>query len=362
MDSEEILLQALSGAASGYTSPYSVYGNIGTTVSDAGVKSAITANNSRDRRESLIAAALGGLTSGLFGGLAENDVREQNDLYKQVLAEALAGNATTRPDDLDANLFKQATDTAELFKVKRMLESEQAKQSLKAEVLKARLLEQAKEEGKLGAYGGGSDDRNLLNPIAKEIRNIENEGYERIIGQSPYKDFLSIRSSFNKLKGLAKEDSRPASIGMIYNLSKIWDPDGRVTDGDYKLNADAQSALDNAYGDWKSIVMGKGKLSAEAKKKILDAANVAYADAGDVYTSTRDDIFAWVDSNRGNSKNLPVPNYEPFDSEAFYKELLASSTPTDSTMAAKTLAAAKAEQARRNKLKAQAVNLNNTAD
>lgn len=149
--------------------------------------------------------------------------------------------------------------------------------------------------------------------LRDQILKLEGDTYSRIKGLPSATQFADIDANFRTLQALSKQDSRPASVGMIASLARIWDPMGTVREGEYALNAQAQSALDSLVGDWREIVMGKGRLSIGAKKAIITAAAQKYNEFGAKYAAEQSDLYNALKSQGGNPANVPTSKYSPFD-------------------------------------------------
>jgi hypothetical protein len=147
----------------------------------------------------------------------------------------------------------------------------------------------------------------------KTTQDLNNEAYERATKLPVYNQISDISSSFKGLVSLAEEDSKIANIGMINSLARIWDPSARITDSDYTLNANAQSALDTLVGDWKTIVSGKGNLSADTKSKMIAAGAQKYNSFIDEYETATGTVVEDYARQGANKNNIPLPKFDKYE-------------------------------------------------
>jgi hypothetical protein len=141
---------------------------------------------------------------------------------------------------------------------------------------------------------------------------IEDKTYNRITKIPAYSTYSDIETNFKTLLSLKDQNSRPASVGMIASLARIWDPASTVREGEFALNANAQSALDNIYGDWREIVLGEGRLGDAAKESIIKAAAAKRNDFGKVYQDQTEGLLKSMEKLGGKRENIPVLRYEPY--------------------------------------------------
>ena len=168
----------------------------------------------------------------------------------------------------------------------------------------------ARYDALLAKTGG---DRKLADQLFVPSQKLNEDAYNKIVNLPQYKNLSDIQSNFKSLISLAQEDTRPASIGMISSIARIWDPGGTVREGEYKLNSEAQSALDSIYGDWRSIVMGKGKLSPEAKGNLIAAASQKYNAFGQDLEDQKNIIYQDLEAKGGSRKAVPILPFSPYE-------------------------------------------------
>lgn len=304
------------------------------------------------------ASSLGGLLGGGLQGFGTDYQNTLTDRYNSAVLQGLNGQEPSA-EGLSPGLFGAAKRGAQLFGALRragQIEQEDAadatvdlqeklidiearkrlaqivaedrawKQSAGGgEAPKAGLVVLGKGEAAPGASSSlDLPEGNPNNPYYKDqlekakylkdqILKLESDTYTRIKGLPSATQFADIDANFRTLKALAKQDSRPASVGMIASLARIWDPMGTVREGEYALNAQAQSALDSLVGDWRQIVLGKGKLSTGAKKAIITAAAQKYNEFGAKYGAEQGALYDALKAQGGNPANVPSSTYTPFD-------------------------------------------------
>lgn len=147
----------------------------------------------------------------------------------------------------------------------------------------------------------------------KRLSELENTTYNRITGAPVTKSYQDIEANFNSLQALAKEDSKTATVGMINALARIWDPGVSVREGDIKINADAQSVLDQTLGDWRGYLTGKSQLSAETKQRMISAAARKYNEFGKQYDAERGLLLDALKRQGGNPENVPTRGFNPYE-------------------------------------------------
>lgn len=164
-------------------SPYDDFANIGTQVAQTAAKIAPQATSSRDRREALIATALGGLTSGFFGGLDTNYRNRQESLYQDILTDALrTGELGEKPEGLDEALFGKADRMTKLFALVNEIKDRDTKQAAEA-ALEAKIVdayldnprEAARAEAMLKARNS-AEIQEIATPVEELETNIASSG------------------------------------------------------------------------------------------------------------------------------------------------------------------------------------------
>lgn len=152
----------------------------------------------------------------------------------------------------------------------------------------------------------------------KRLGDLEKTTYDRITGLPIAKQFSDIEANFNTLQALSGEDSKPAAVGMISALARIWDPAATVREGEYKINSEAQSVLDQIVGDWKSAISGKNPLSPETRQRMISAAAQKYNQFGQQYSGDRKLLIDALSAQGGNPANVPTRDFKPFEGKGIF--------------------------------------------
>lgn len=285
---------------------------------------------------------LTGLGTGLGTGLSKDYQSRAKSAYQDVLIKSLAGQNVEKPSVLSKDLFGKAKQQSQLFNLIAGLKEADAQREFNAartgkyqDLLtsqgwvvgpdgkmtyspildpaeQAKAIEKAKLAGESEFYGS-DPSKNPNNPLVKAARGLESDTYGRITKLPSYVQFSDIEPNFKTIIALAKEDSRPASIGMISALARIWDPGGTVREGEYAINSQAQSALDSIVGDWRELILGKGKLKPKGKTAIIDAAAQKYNEFGSKYDADREALYKALEAQGGSRANIPTPEFNKYD-------------------------------------------------
>lgn len=310
-------------------------GGSGSDVSDIGnFQKAVAANNIFSQLAPQVASApfntsnwsLGqtvGITAGkaflssLLNAIGQRQQSDQLNSLASVLPQLYEDPlAVSAPEGVDPQAFAG-------LKLSTLARADRSKsdalQSLMKEILSVKLaapIAAAKARGELegkNSFYNEQGTENPEDPAVKLRKSLETDTYNRITKLPSYIQFSDIDANFRTLKELSKETSRPASVGMISALARIWDPMGTVREGEYNINSQAQSALDSIIGNWKEIVLGEGKLSPESKQKIIGAAATKYNEFGNKYTQEKSALYDALKAQGGNPLNVPTSEYTPFE-------------------------------------------------
>lgn len=301
-----------------------------------------------------VAEAGKSILAGLLGGFAERKQAENQQKLSAVMPDLFNNPEQVQNPGLNPALFEQARLNFSADKMQReeALRQEMLKQVLEREDFKFKeqykdrisveneipSIRAQKVQSILGnealqsalqdqpsvlpgtAPAATSLDATLLKGGTKDdfykekdrIQKLESDTYNRIVKIPSYAQFSDIAANFSTLQALANEDSRSASVGMISALARIWDPGGTVREGEYAINSNAQSALDNIIGDWREIVSGAGKLGPDAKKSILSAAAAKYNAFGQIYDQEARALYQALEKQGGDPSNVPTTKFSPF--------------------------------------------------
>ncbi len=77
---------------------------------------------------------------------------------------------------------------------------------------------------------------------------------------------------FRSMVESSNKDSAAADLDFVYGVAKIFDPDSVVREGEMKLVGKAQSIPEDVKGFIKRAAMGEGRLTPEARHRILEVA------------------------------------------------------------------------------------------
>lgn len=264
--------------------------------------------------ENVLASAGQAFLASALDRIGQNRAADQYAKVAQVLPSLYANPSSVAvPEGVDPEAF----GALKLSAISRGAGSKQkAIQELFSKRQEAIASEMGKIQGRQEAYKqmGIKDPED---PLAKITRDLEADTYARITKLPSYVQFSDIDANFRTLTKLAQEDSRPASIGMISALARIWDPQGTVREGEYAINSQAQSALDSILGNWRELILGKGKLSPEGKQTIISAAAQKFNEFGKKYSSEQEELYKALEGQGGARTNIPTPGYTPFDINSF---------------------------------------------
>jgi len=293
--------------------PYAQWGQVPELGSQLVLQGA--ASGAYSPKEILIGGLLTGLGQGLFSGASKSYQSRAKEAYDTALGASLAGQDLDRPAVLDQDVFDLAKKQGLLFKLQKGAAREKAAQDLQTAGMEAYLKSQMGKKGEFSAYDNmeANDAASFLDPRKKAVLDYEGKIYDRITKSPTYVQFSDIDKNFQALKALAPLDNRAASVGMISSLARIWDPEGTVREGEYRLNAAAQSALDDIYGGWREVVEGKGRLSPQAKNDIIQAAGAKYNEFGKAYEAEREAQYQALEKLGGSRANIPTFDFEPFE-------------------------------------------------
>lgn len=303
---------------------YSELGGIGSQLADTTVQ---YAGSGGDVGESLLYGAILGMLGGGLEQYGANYAADQLSLANKIL---LGGSeaGVDLPTDLKVKsaAYRDAMAKERLDKRNTLIDELNLKNTADLVKHKATSLydesrigpkitkEQSALEDLLPGGAGTSmvGRPGALTQAGQTIQELEKQTYDRIIGLPTYTTFSDISENFATLQELSKLDSRPASVGMISSLARIWDPNGVVRPGEYELNAQAQDILNEVVGNWKEVVLGEGKLQPVGKQRILEAAGAKYNEFGKKYIGERDQLYDALELQGGSRAYIPTMGYEPY--------------------------------------------------
>ena len=181
-----------------------------------------------------------------------------------------------------------------------------------------------KKGGELDAYrsyydassGALPSDNLPLDPTerGKAILQLEDTAYKRVVDSPVYKQFSDINSNFKTLVALKDKEEGPAAPAMITAFTRILDPGSTVREGEYKtVNQNIQSLLDQLQGNWRAAMQGKTPLGKKAREALVEIAAEKYNEFGKAYEGHRSSVLETLARQGGNTQNLPITGFEPFE-------------------------------------------------
>jgi hypothetical protein len=115
---------------------------------------------------------------------------------------------------------------------------------------------------------------------------------------------------FRSMVQSATRNTAAADLDFVYGIAKIFDPDSVVREGEMKLVGQAQSLPEEIKGYIKRVAMGEGRLTSEARDRILQVAQTRINEIRSAYDTRVNPYRAIADRHRINVDDiLPVlPN------------------------------------------------------
>lgn len=150
-------------------------------------------------------------------------------------------------------------------------------------------------------------------------QRFDNEGKLRGELEAPLKQFQTSTRIFGTMMDAASKDDKIADISLISGIAKLRDPDSAVMQGEFNVNSDTASWLEKQFGNVRSVVDGKGKLTPDIRAKMLDAAKDYWENSRSQY-----ELAAAPRRDMAIRQNLNPENVimVPYD-KGSYAELLA---------------------------------------
>jgi hypothetical protein len=123
-------------------------------------------------------------------------------------------------------------------------------------------------------------------------------------GLPEVKRFGEAITSFRSMVASHDKDSAAADLDYVYGVAKIFDPDSVVREGEMKLVGSAQSLPEDIKGYIKRVAMGEGRLTPEARLRILEVANTRMTELRSAYEQ-RAGVYGGI-SDRYNMRREDV--------------------------------------------------------
>lgn len=313
------LLSPTTQASIAAANPYYKGQGVADTVGDIALKTVASDPTRYGLGQTAAVTGISGLLSGLFGGAGDNYQNTLTERYGKVLDGDLSAKA-----DLPSGLFNQAARERGLFDLQPKLNEI----AMNSEVEKAKQMAGAKIQGELDAYGSGGQNSNVLSPITKEIRGIEDDATTQIKTTPATNNFMDIKSSFDTMKGTISQNTKGATLAFISSFARVLDPGSTVKEGEIKNAANTQAYLEKLGYDIKGLFSGEATLGENAKIAMLEAASSKYNSYGNDYQKVVELYRGRAKSRGGNPERVFGPaEFKPFDTSEFFKEMLAKTQP-----------------------------------
>ena len=173
-----------------------------------------------------------------------------------------------------------------------------------------------KEDYKSGLdFGKNADAKQAQN------RTYENQLANRLEGEE-YKNFQTTNRIFGTMVKAATKDDKVSDVTLISGIAKLRDPGSIISPGEYRVNdREAQSWLEKQYGDLRSVVEGKARLSPATRAKMLAAASDFFETARSSYESKADPIAKLAEREGLNPANVVLVPYKQTDYADLFKSV-----------------------------------------
>jgi hypothetical protein len=103
---------------------------------------------------------------------------------------------------------------------------------------------------------------------------------------------------FRSMVESAKNPSSAADLDFVYGIAKIFDPESVVREGEMKLVGHAQSIPEAIKGQMEAAVMGRARLTPEARARILETARTRMGELEGSVNTTLDPYKGRADRSR----------------------------------------------------------------
>jgi hypothetical protein len=290
--------------------PYSGFVAVGNQGAQA-----VLSNPSLSLRDKILGAAISGLTGGTFQGLSDSYRARAQDAYTQSVLASLQGNTIERPDVLSPSIFADASNQANIFKLKAAMEEQSADRSFKNEIAKSIALDSIKGDqetknailkaklekpwlsdsidqivgGNKEARPIASDDPNMwMSPEekqkaseqkAKDAIAVSDAMRKEITGRAEFQKFSEIGSRFNALRQALTDPAAIADSEFVYGVAKVLDPDSVVRESEAGQVIDSQSIPAALVGRLNKMLSGEQAISPTDRVDLLRLVGRNYDEA-----------------------------------------------------------------------------------
>lgn len=210
----------------------------------------------------------------------------------QALANGISGLATGNRTDPQGMMEQNIRAKFEAFKREGLTNSQAmlaAMDPKASEIAVQRLLEKKKysfAQAQDGSFVNQDPDTGRVNlaygtPGAKfeDVASLRKE-----VGSLPeVKRYAEAAPIFNSMIKNRDVNTAAADLDFVYGVAKIFDPESVVREGEMKLVGKAQSLPEDIKGMMGQVAMAKGRLTPEARQRILEVAQTRMGELRDSY-------------------------------------------------------------------------------
>lgn len=136
------------------------------------------------------------------------------------------------------------------------------------------------------------NDQRLVNPQTgrvlvgpAQVASMDNiSGIRKEISGLPeVKRYGEAAPIFRSMVESQSRDTAAADLDFVYGIAKIFDPESVVREGEMRLVGQAQSLPEDVKGFIKRVAMGEGRLTPDARYRILEVANTRMGELRGAY-------------------------------------------------------------------------------
>lgn len=259
-----------------------------------------------------------------LGGYGQSQEAEQLNKVNAILPQLYADpSSITVPDGVDPEAFAGLKASAIRDNFLRGNKLEDLKNSAIAELFTSDAKKkldlkyagaeaEAKKAGELSALGTDVPGSPTYEK-GQDTKKLEKDYYDKIVNLPQYKLLADVDSNFKALTELSKQDSKAADIGLISTIARIRDPNSTVREGEYKMNAETQSYLDQVAGNWRQTITGDSRLQPFDKAKIIASVAPKYNELGSSYATEKAKLIDALRAQNGDPSHVPALEFSPFD-------------------------------------------------
>lgn len=257
----------------------------------------------------------GGLTSGIFKGLATNYEDTQKNLFGQVISQGMAGHPIAQPSGLDDSLFNQANNAVNMFGANKAATAVEDAKSLKAK------LDLVKAEANI-KYGATKQDREDRANTA-----LENKLRSEWNADALYKNAGVVAPLKQAAQDVATLKTPAGDLGLVDILAKAYNPGGIIRPQFMAIIKDAQNPLNRFAGEIEKVE-GGGSFNDATRKQMIDAITMR---VNDQLGAAR--MVADAKISIGKNHKLDIENIIPTDQyNTLFGDLTAKSSAPEKTV------------------------------